>query len=878
MAATIQNSTLIPDIHAQFNGCDMYKDGRESPSITAEPLFKLAVKYLVERANNSARSSFVYSYAKLTDLENQVIPQGLPVEKISILHVPGVGLFPDNFEKAIHDSGYTPSSLSRDIISYLLPISTGDPGTRTKSPTAKIIPWGHITIDLSPIGYEGITVSYNFDNTNERVQITITIPNNVPNSNGQPIVIDSIRSYTDFKQINGGIDYFGAGNNIKNTAIIAIARAAAAANTLQDTASAIIEIMKYLIGKALGDTLQAIELLIASQMMPAEYNNQNTCGFTTDRVLTCRYKSVNQSVCLQVGKESGVKKIELYRGGNAAQLLQQIKQNYIARAIKNNNNVKFVITSAYILSQINVSGNIIPMRPGSPLRGIFDRIIDYIDGINTFLGSIDTANGNQPEDDIRMISAACTASHVFKAGTNKLINIKDLFFNLSAYATSVGVPPTLKLYLGFTGSFSEYIYSQRMTGGQTGGDPNTRKSGKTGTKTTGQKAIVKKENWDLIRASRKALGIKSPEQKLKEKAIKKALLRRSRISKSSVEMSDIVEVILREQKQQKIKADEVKYIQQFEILYKEDATGGFIKSLIGEVQVLQQLSLREDNRSQIRDIVSQYFITYKLPHTAVENPAAINQLIDVIVNLIIFISEEEAGIETAVVQPISLFHDPIDFEDSYNLITLIICSIISLCEDQVFITQINELLSKEHISITTNESGSNVSDILSSEFIEPIYYNLYSRFNFDGYAIFNFDYIQYLVRSYIQEESQVKYFLPSVNDNDDIYSSSRIAYRVLVAIDRLSVSNEVLNNVLQLLKQMALNSNILFPEMRFTEADFSEPASVTAPFSQPYGGSRRKPNKSIHNKKLKNTHKLNKKLNKKTRKGKKTHRKTYKKK
>lgn len=45
-------------------------------------------------------------------------------------------------------------------------------------------------------------------------------------------------------------------------------------------------------------------------------------------------------------------------------------------------------------------------------------------------------------------------------------------------------------------------------------------------------------------------------------------------------------------------------------------------------------------------------------------------------------------------------------------------------------------------------------------------------------------------------------------------------------------------------------------------------------FVESYGGSRRKSNKSIHNKKLKNTHKLNKK----TRKGKKNHRKTYKKK
>jgi hypothetical protein len=44
-----------------------------------------------------------------------------------------------------------------------------------------------------------------------------------------------------------------------------------------------------------------------------------------------------------------------------------------------------------------------------------------------------------------------------------------------------------------------------------------------------------------------------------------------------------------------------------------------------------------------------------------------------------------------------------------------------------------------------------------------------------------------------------------------------------------------------------------------------------------YGGSKTR-NKNTHNKKLKNTHKLNKKLNKKTRKGKKTHRKTYKKK
>jgi hypothetical protein len=80
------------------------------------------------------------------------------------------------------------------------------------------------------------------------------------------------------------------------------------------------------------------------------------------------------------------------------------------------------------------------------------------------------------------------ANHVFKAGTNRIINIKELFDDLSAFTEKLRnlgleqgvadilvantIPPddiiiNLRRLLGFTGSFVEYIYSLRdqMSGG-----------------------------------------------------------------------------------------------------------------------------------------------------------------------------------------------------------------------------------------------------------------------------------------------------------------------------------------------------------------------------------------------------------------------------
>jgi hypothetical protein len=854
-------TTLTPDQHAHFNGCDMYKDGRESPSITANPLFKLAVRYLVERPNTANRSGFVYTYAELTKLEDQVLPQGLPAEKISILHVPGVGLFPDNFKKAIHDSGYTPSSLSRDIISYLLPISTGDPGTRTKYPQATIIDWRTITLDLSPIGYEGITVSYIFNDEAKTIRIIITIQNNVPNSDSNPIVIDSTRSYTTFDQMNHGIDYLRAGNSVKNAAILA---AAATATNDQKTALAIIEIMKYLIGKALGDTLQAIELYIASVIYPTIINNQNTCGFTTDRVLTSRYKSVNQSVCLQIGKESGLREVLLYRAGTEQQMRQQIKENYKAKAIKNNDNVIFVIRQAYILNEINVSGNTIPMLPDSDLRSIFNDIITYIQRINDYLHSLNTTNDEELEDKIRMKCAACTASHVFKPGTNKLINIKDLFYNLSFVIEELGqVAPTLKQHLGFGGSFSEYIYSKRNTRGGNG------KTGK-GTKKGVQKANLRKSPWSKMTSSISSiLRNKSKEQKKIEKMKIRAQLRESRKIRflQQTIFNEIEEQIRHQQTITEEAEREKKYITTMNYLFQHNMGGNFIKSFIGDnIPEVQTIVLSKENKHHIRDIVTKYF-SIQLKHTQKET---VDKIIDVIVEGIISISEEEEGDKMPNVTPNSVFNIPIMFEDSHNLIILIICSIINLCKDKNFITKIIELLSSKHILITTNTTY--IEAILSSEFIEPIYYNLYSRFYFYGYAYLDFHYIQFLVKSYIYEEYTEKYLLPKDHGIDNIYAVSTIVKDAFEEIQDLRVSGP-LDNILTVLKQMAITSELLFPEIGYDEDFFSDPQSITATFrQQPFGGSNTKSNKKIHNKKLKNTHKLNKK----TRNGN-NHRKTYKK-
>jgi len=795
MAALVQQqpgiiTTVSADDHAHFNGCDMYKDGRIQPNITNQQLFKDAVRYLVERPGTANRSRFVYTYAELTTLENQVLSQGITAEKISILHVPGVGFFPDNYVNAIHDSGYTPSSLSRDITSCLLPISTGDPGTRTKYPTAKIINWPNWpdrVIDLSPIGYEGITVGYAF-NANAvpapTITITITIPNNVPNSDTTiPIVITSIRSYGSFEQINLGPDYLRAGNTVKNTAILAeIAKVAR--GTQSQIANAIIEIMKYLIGKALGDTLQAIELHIAIQNN-LQINNptitittQNTCGFTTDGVLTSRYKSVNCSACLQIGKESGLREVLLYRAGTEAEMLEQIKLSYINNAIKHNNNVIFVIKQSYVLRSINISGNDIPNEETSVVRSKLESIIGHVIIINAILEFIKNNIGSAKiiaasEDNIRKLSAICMANHVFKAGTNKIINIKTLFDDLSTlieqlrilgldepvakYLNDSGLIPanivtSLKDLLGITpgNSFVQYIYSLRgqTIGGNVGGIIHTGGDRLSNTKTDRNK------------------------------------------------------------------------------------THSFTKKRIRMKP--------EDKRKKLRLNTAKEFL----------------------------------------------------FEESYGLLQLIIYSIIKMCSKEVFKQAFLPILDW-YGDMTDLNSSWDIEQIISSEIIEPIYFILYRRFYYSGCGFFDFSFINDIVEAYVMDKSE--FF--NITYSEDILNNVRLKQnesknmvyivRTLVfkanqeckkLCKKLSFSKDV-RFYCEVLNNMADNVTNVFPEISITsEAEMvitsetemdikpqnSDPNSVTASFSQPYGGRAKTRNK-------KNIR------NKRTRKGK-HHRKTYKKK
>jgi hypothetical protein len=766
MAAVVQpliTTSFSAGLHAHFNGCDMYKDGRIVPNITKQPLFKQAVKYLVERPGHvDTRNSFNYSHATLTTLENQVLSQGLPAEKISILHVPGVGLFPDNYVNAIHDSGYTPSSLSRDIRSCLLPISTGDPGTRTKYPIAKIITWPDRVINLSPIGYEGITVGYNFDNYNKQVQIIITIQNNVPNSDGQPIVITSSRSYTTFEQINGGIDYLRAGNTVKNTAILAEV-AKVARGTPRQIANAIIEIMKYLIGKALGDTLQAIELHIAIEnalqidIDNSTITNQNTCGFTTDGVLTSRYKSVNCSACLQIGQESGLREVLLYRAGTPAEMLEQIKLNYINNAIKHNKNVIFVIQTSYATQEINVSGTTISNRSGSLIRNQLDLIIQHISVFNAILTLI-TTNILSPRifaataDDIRELSAICMANHVFKAGTNRIINIKELFDDLSAFTEKIRtlgleqelqqvltanntpiITIDLRTLLDFTGSFVTYIYSLR--GQMSGGGKDSKEKKK---------------------------AFKSEINKISIKPIKR-----------------------------RIDAKEKK--EQMEIMAEA-----------------------AERRKKANSFYSQPAVTQE----------------DVLVAMKYYHRKKEL-LKKAQDKEIL-------FEDSYGLLVLIIYSIIKNCQtDNNFKTAFTTSLSQRIRYIVGDPTEEIVTEIISSEFIEPIYYILYRRFYYSGFGYFDFEYISKIVYFYITDEAG---FLTITSLSIKVGPESKnvthivrkIVGRAFDEINSLTNDDDSINMIFVILKNMALKVVQIFPEISLTERDFIDPSSVTSSFSPQY--------------------------------------------
>jgi hypothetical protein len=742
-------TTLSADEHAHFNKCDMYKDGRESPSVITHQPFIDAVDFLIQRFGN--RGGLNETARELHRIERVVLSQGLPAESITIIHTPGVDIFPSNFKNAIHDSGYTPHSISPNIELKLLPISTGDPGTRSNSTNgAKIVTWNNIIIDLANIGYEGITVEYEFDGNAKTVRIKIKIAS----MGTQPeIIIDSIRSYANFSQISRGPDYLRAGNAVKNAAILGTTN--------------IIEIMKYLIGKALGDTLQAIELYIATtDEMGNIFTNGNTCGFTTDRVLTCRYKSVNQSVCLQVGKESGVKKIELYRGGDAAQLLQQIKGNYIANAVKNNRNVIFTIRQAMTGGSINIAGNNIQIVNAPPRRSIRDRlndIVEYIENINSFILSLDTTDTRQSEEVIRKICAICTASHVFKAGTNKLINIKELFTNLSpAELNGLTIPNitvySLKEIVGFqqyTGTFSQYLYALHLNPQLQGGGKEEKEE---------KRVKTAKKNFKEFVEDRIIPSNKRANEKMKFRKV--------------VEMS--------------IKKQNQKYI------------------------------------------------------------------------------------------------------DSYYLLILIICSIIDL-DDEIWSSVVSQFTLKYVTGIEDIVDGNNVLtheehiiQIFSSNIIEPIYYELYRTFLYIGYGRFNFEYIKEYVTTYIRGKIVTSIStIERMGSFSSLDSFETLDHDSIVYENVILATNTIANitsespyglTLITVLKKMIQNIRFYFPEIGFPPANFSEGDSIARTFSQGYGGSRRKPNKSIHNKRLKNTHKLNKKLNKKTRKGNKNHRKTYKKK
>jgi hypothetical protein len=82
------------------------------------------------------------------------------------------------------------------------------------------------------------------------------------------------------------------------------------------------------------------------------------------------------------------------------------------------------------------------------------------------------------------------------------------------------------------------------------------------------------------------------------------------------------------------------------------------------------------------------------------------------------------------------------FEDSYGLLVLIICSIIKNCQsDNNFKTAFTTSLSQRIRYIVGDPTEEIVTEIISSEFIEPIYYILYRRFYYSGFGYFDFEYI-----------------------------------------------------------------------------------------------------------------------------------------
>jgi len=883
----IESPLLTPAKHAHFNGCDMYKDGREAPSITGVKLFKDAVKRLVEREDG--RSDFRFDYPTLGKLEDDVLEKGLKAEKISIIHSPGVDLFPSSYLYANHDSGYKPQSISPDIISILLPSSTADPGTRANSTSgAVIVPWFNGYIDLSPIGYEGITVGYTYNKGNKSIQIKINIRNN----NGTITTIDSTRNYSDFKQTSHGIDYLRAGNTVKNKAIL----------------TAIIEeIIKYLIGKALGDTLQAVELQLATQLN-SEYTNQNTCGFTTDRVLTSRYKALNQTICLQVGKESGLKQVLLFRAGGENDMKQQIKLTHKTNAIKNNNNVIFVINQAFLYGDINVSGTTVALN--EPIRIVFNTIVKHIEKINEYLeATINIDNNQENADVIRKKCAQCTASHIFKPKSNKLINIKEIFDDLSTLDQGLA-PFSLKdMFVGFTtGTFSQYVYSLRM--GIKGGGGKRDKKPKTS------------------RLSSRIFNMfKSRKQRTKE------------------EMTELfLEAIRGEQSATDRFIDQQMYLIDFS---QEFLTT--IEWYSNEINELKGVDLRlPGHRQAITTIFQEYFRSLNIT-----NEETIDKLRVLIPRLVDnYIWYREIGIEKRI--PKHVIDDPFDeYGDSYCLIRLIIYSIITLLfkRDSRIYNIVWDTITGKDLEPSGGTQNHQLEKVISSNFIEPIYYILYRRFQYAGYALFEFEFIQNFVLLYITDEPN--FFNIGVlsaavseeyifNEETDVYYDNvfRIVENAKQMVARNSTpgygynSNSDKRKVFNKLYDMARDIKTYFYEISMSEKDpyfenvapvvesasssngsiFTSLITKTPPkkppnsvtfineYSQQHGSQQYESQPEEHNSKTdarkislpsireefsggskKRYNKKNKtkkqyqKINKKTRKGNKNHRKTYKK-
>ena len=453
-------------------------------------------------------------------------------------------------------------------------------------------------------------------------------------------------------------------------------------------------------------------------------------------------------------------------------MLQQIKGNYIANAVKNNRNVIFTIRQAMTGGSINIAGNNIPID--GVIRDKLNAIVEYIENINSFILFLDTTNSTQPEEVIRKICAICTASHVFKAGTNKLINIKELFpSELNGLIIPNITVYSLKEIVGFqqyTGTFSQYLYALHL-------NPQLQGGGKD----------------------------------------------------------------------EKIKAEKVKKVKKN---FKE----------IVEDRIIPSNKRANAAESRVGKPV---------------NPKTVAQY-------------EKEKMKFRKVVEISIEKEKQKYIDSYFLLILIICSIINLDETTWRLNVMTQFTLKYVTGIIDNGNDMMIHEeqiiqVFSSNIIEPIYYVLYRTFLYNGYGIFNFEYIKNYVTQYILGkistiESTGSFSSLDSSSLDDDY----IVYKnVIQASDKIANKTwqDPYDNILiTALKKMITNIRFNFPEIGFLPANFSEGDSITRTFSQSYGGSIRKSNKSIHNKKLKNTHKINKKLNKKTHKGNKKHRRTYKKK